>query len=308
MILQAFKFDTLSKIPEFIDFKAQLHNSIQRAITSRQIIRVDLLNANNWNALIGQMQSLDLDGMLISANFPYFSSENVFDNRDHTLVPSFTGIDMVGEIRGKPFPPVNDSLLKIQTCTLLLLAQILKNPGTIEQKVDTKEFSELIDNSELKNLETLSARIVLELQLKLDGKGDPKAIDLLIKESEEIWNGIYEKLKQETFLPSCDFCVEMTFLIEAWNMLSIVAVYENDQAWKTLLTKQFKNVKTLLAIKSSEFENGLSTSIKGLLVSEDNIKKLKGPKVLEFLQRGFEALFANYVSLMDGRLRILKKK
>ena len=63
MTIQAFKFATLSKIPEFIDFKERLDNSLQRAISARQSIRIELLIAQSWSELNQNIATMELESL-----------------------------------------------------------------------------------------------------------------------------------------------------------------------------------------------------------------------------------------------------
>lgn len=73
MIIQAFKFGTYSKIPEFIDFKRQLQLSVQKAVTNRQINRLELLKAGSWTELCSAVRNLDLDTLALDGACPFLS-------------------------------------------------------------------------------------------------------------------------------------------------------------------------------------------------------------------------------------------
>ena len=69
MIVRAFQYSTFSKIPEFIKFRDRLRNSLQRAISLRQILRVEVLR--KWNVdrahLNTYFQTLEADWLESSA-------------------------------------------------------------------------------------------------------------------------------------------------------------------------------------------------------------------------------------------------
>lgn len=71
MILQAFKFGTFSKIPEFIDFKRNLQFSIQRATTHRQLNRVSLLSAHSWIGFIDKVNQIDINSLSLDGKCPF---------------------------------------------------------------------------------------------------------------------------------------------------------------------------------------------------------------------------------------------
>lgn len=68
MIIQAFKFGTFSKIPEFVDFKHQLLFSIQKAITIRQVNRLELLGAFNWKNFLTRVKKIDVSSLFFGKN------------------------------------------------------------------------------------------------------------------------------------------------------------------------------------------------------------------------------------------------
>ena len=73
MILQAFKFGTYSKISEFIDFKRRLHLSVQRAITNRQINRLDLIKSTSWKDFVSTVGMIDVASLSIDDSCPFLS-------------------------------------------------------------------------------------------------------------------------------------------------------------------------------------------------------------------------------------------
>jgi N-terminal acetyltransferase B complex non-catalytic subunit len=73
MIVQAFKFGTFSKIPEFIDFKNQLANSVQRAVTQRQLNRLELLGSNNWSQFCDKVNKIDISTLSLDGSCPFLS-------------------------------------------------------------------------------------------------------------------------------------------------------------------------------------------------------------------------------------------
>jgi N-terminal acetyltransferase B complex non-catalytic subunit len=73
MILQAFKFGTFSKIPEFLDFKRQLDHSVQRAVTNRQIFKATLMSANSLGDTIQKVTEFGLEDLSVDGECPFLS-------------------------------------------------------------------------------------------------------------------------------------------------------------------------------------------------------------------------------------------
>lgn len=59
-LIQAFKFATFSKIPEFVDFRDRVRHSIQRIISTRQIIRAKLFgNFSKFDEFLDFIENID---------------------------------------------------------------------------------------------------------------------------------------------------------------------------------------------------------------------------------------------------------
>jgi hypothetical protein len=105
MIVQAFKFGTFSKIPEFIDFRARLSQSLQKTVT-KSILAVNQVfyTCQTWEQVSGVLASF-VDSEILS-----ITSEaalvKLFDNRDVKVIPEWTGskTSLAEKIRSSPFP------------------------------------------------------------------------------------------------------------------------------------------------------------------------------------------------------------
>ncbi|KAG0255713.1 N-alpha-acetyltransferase 25, NatB auxiliary subunit [Actinomortierella ambigua] len=83
MILQAYKYSTFSKIPEFIEFHTRLENSLQKVIADRELIRLEFLKEEDSVARTVQyLQELEVEQLQFDANF----RETRIDNRDKTVM------------------------------------------------------------------------------------------------------------------------------------------------------------------------------------------------------------------------------
>jgi N-terminal acetyltransferase B complex non-catalytic subunit len=70
MIVKAYSFGSYSKIPEFVEFKKRLEKSIQRAISTRQIFRIELLSIDSWKEFERILASLDIESFSFGGQFP----------------------------------------------------------------------------------------------------------------------------------------------------------------------------------------------------------------------------------------------
>jgi N-terminal acetyltransferase B complex non-catalytic subunit len=76
MILQAFKFGSFSKIPEFIDFKKRLDYSIQRAVAHRQIFRTEILGSTTLAETIQKVTEFSLEDLSLDGHCPFLSNSS----------------------------------------------------------------------------------------------------------------------------------------------------------------------------------------------------------------------------------------
>lgn len=128
MIVNAFKHESYSKIPEFIDFKSQLSNSIQKVIANVQVHRIDLLNSSTWSQLLSFIQSFEVE------SFHWASLDQLYDNRDKSLVPSYVKEEelYLTKLRGKEFPPCSKEPLQLQVWTFVVQHQIQEQKTVID--------------------------------------------------------------------------------------------------------------------------------------------------------------------------------
>jgi hypothetical protein len=161
MILHAFKFGTFSKIPEFIDFKTQLHCSVQKAVSNRQILRAEILGATSYQELMGIIQNFKLEALSIDGSCPFLSMfcliidvESLYDNRDMTLIPKYVVGDdnLFSDIKGKRFPynhhSKSNSWLQLHSFILLLYTQLLGKKSDLKFGVLPTDFDYFLKNAQ----------------------------------------------------------------------------------------------------------------------------------------------------------------
>ncbi|KAJ3083251.1 N-alpha-acetyltransferase 25, NatB auxiliary subunit, partial [Quaeritorhiza haematococci] len=132
MIVQAFNFSTFSKIPEFVEFRDKLRHSIQRAISSRQVVRIEMMQ--RFPGLMDLALYLaGIDESALECDDEVLAK--LSDNRDRTLMVNWRdGIKSVPEhIRGEEVPRGRDRWLRryalIPKLAKALLAAHVQVPG-----------------------------------------------------------------------------------------------------------------------------------------------------------------------------------
>jgi hypothetical protein len=112
MLVQAFGFQTYSKIPEFIEFKHRLTNSVQGAVTRLHRFRSELL----YNC--SSLKDFDLE--LFSA-LSKLSIGQFRDNRDSKVIPQWNETSLLDLLYGYKFPNNQDEFISTYVNTFLAL-------------------------------------------------------------------------------------------------------------------------------------------------------------------------------------------
>ncbi|KAG0240907.1 N-alpha-acetyltransferase 25, NatB auxiliary subunit [Actinomortierella wolfii] len=101
MILQAYKYSTFSKIPEFIEFQSRLENSLQKVIADRELIRLEFMKEDTVTHAVKYLQELDGDQLKFDAEF----RKTRIDNRDTTVMLHWNPKDQPSvEMQTRPAP------------------------------------------------------------------------------------------------------------------------------------------------------------------------------------------------------------
>ncbi|KAI8833206.1 N-acetyltransferase B complex non catalytic subunit-domain-containing protein [Chytridium lagenaria] len=91
MLVQAYNFGTYSKIPEFIEFRDNLKESMQRAIMRRQILSFEFLRRNDYGSV------KDFFAFVDDVDFDYNDEflDSRYDNRDQSIMKSCMNEDVL---------------------------------------------------------------------------------------------------------------------------------------------------------------------------------------------------------------------
>ncbi|KAJ3298905.1 N-alpha-acetyltransferase 25, NatB auxiliary subunit [Borealophlyctis nickersoniae] len=127
MIVQAFKFATFSKIPEFIRFRDRLRNSLQKTVSTLQATRVSLFLIKPDGFADFAEHSLDEDKLLKAASLRNCTS----DNRDKTIMADWnrSGPSVASRLRGEAFPRDRNAWIKIQAIIQLFIKRVFVPVG-----------------------------------------------------------------------------------------------------------------------------------------------------------------------------------
>ncbi|KAJ3268758.1 N-alpha-acetyltransferase 25, NatB auxiliary subunit [Terramyces sp. JEL0728] len=311
MILQAFKFGTFSKIPEFIDFKNRLTFSVQRAITNRQILRLEYLSPSNWLQMQDRMENTNIEDLSPDGTCPYLNLDDLYDNRDTSLVARFTAGNSIflQDVKGETFPldakNPDHYWMKLYTFIPMILSQMFSGKSSHASFNSVTDFDEFLQTNSMTALESLGARILLEFYKS----NETTAVDIS-KISDlhgELNNQLVElqnEINTKSFIPTASFCKSTTLLLEAYNIASIFTVREKDRQWKGELTRQLKALKQTLSKANSKINAEPVTNIKA---NFDDMYSSFGSTntAAELMKRSWMITISGFAGMVDGRLGIL---
>ncbi|KAJ3291311.1 N-alpha-acetyltransferase 25, NatB auxiliary subunit [Rhizoclosmatium sp. JEL0117] len=148
MLIQAHKFGTYSKIPEFRKFQLRLSNSIQQAISIRQVALTTVLSLsvpNKFEELSTFLKGLDDQKFFLSDA----QISALHDNRDRTMDikwkaggKSFFGILAAGE----EFPAPRADWIKIYGCVPLAVRTWIHGKSKAADAVDVDKVLQVLES------------------------------------------------------------------------------------------------------------------------------------------------------------------
>ncbi|KAJ3308763.1 N-alpha-acetyltransferase 25, NatB auxiliary subunit [Boothiomyces sp. JEL0838] len=311
MILQAFKFGTFSKIPEFINFQNRLTSSVQRAITNRQILRIEYLSPSNWLQMEDRIQNTNIEDLSPDGTCPYLNIDELYDNRDTSLVARYTAGDstFLQDLKGEKFPldvkNPEHYWLKLYTFVPMILNQMFSGKNSHGSFNSVADFQDFVAKTSMTSLESLGARILLEFYKVSDEFPlNAGAVASLHAELNDQLVELQNIINSKSFIPASSFCKSMTLLLEAYNIACIFTVREKDRQWKTELTRQLKALKQSLSKANSRFNVESVSSIKsnfdGMYTSLASTTS-----AVELIKRSWIITISGFSGITDGRLGIL---
>ncbi|KAJ3120272.1 hypothetical protein HK098_004706 [Nowakowskiella sp. JEL0407] len=147
MVARAFQYGTYSRVLEFINFSERVSNSVQRALTIRQTVRLELFrrvgNSTSVASVVGKENaggkngSSEVDEYLRIVDLSGLNFEGSSDNRDKTVAIEFTKDRKVlnGISNSGVFPSEKPEWIKQYTLIPKILKQIVV--GGIDDELQT---------------------------------------------------------------------------------------------------------------------------------------------------------------------------
>ncbi|KAJ3043125.1 N-alpha-acetyltransferase 25, NatB auxiliary subunit [Rhizophlyctis rosea] len=149
MIVQAFKFATFSKIPEFLNFHERLGRSLQRAVSKRQLLRVELLRRSVSDGC-EYLRDVDLQTDLKNDE----TEKDFRDNRDRTVIIHWNASkeDLPSILHGEAFPRPRDPWLQVQAIIPQLLNALKQNQDSedLRKRLESVSFAKDSEGTDCK--------------------------------------------------------------------------------------------------------------------------------------------------------------
>ncbi|KAJ3152288.1 N-alpha-acetyltransferase 25, NatB auxiliary subunit [Geranomyces variabilis] len=254
MIVQAFKFGTYSKIPEFIRFRDRLKNSLQYNVSQRQLYRVEILRRFPALDNLGYYLEI-LDENILSYSDDYISK--LSDNRDLTLLANWTSSGQpIGEVvSGTAFPRKRNVWLKLHALIPLILRGMCTEEASLPEEY-MHELKRVIEHGHQQSEDpeqVTAADILLEVagavvaaRTLADTSAFPSAWD------SKTWTGIMDRLngfictvKREVLALSYNQLKRWTLLLEACNYVCIGLACMRDTSEKGKLTEMGPAIESM---------------------------------------------------------------
>ncbi|KAJ3054397.1 N-alpha-acetyltransferase 25, NatB auxiliary subunit [Rhizophlyctis rosea] len=265
MIVQAFKFSTFSKIPEFLKFHDRLGQSLQRAMTNRQTVRVELLR----RSVAGACESLK--GADILADIKTDSSVADFrDNRDRTVLTNWNGSkeDLPSILQGEAFPRPRNQWLRVFALIPHIFDALLRGENAEELRKELAEVAAGKDGADGDCANAECVGHVADAVVNCRGSSDVQLTDAAWETAFNFVEGALERLGEVQPSLLRKHLAELVRSLELCNYLLIGLHCLTGDGTKPAGkgSKQFKNVRLrlqeLLTAFRAKLQDGLTAVTK----------------------------------------------
>lgn len=317
MVIQAYRYGTFSKITEFIIFWEHLEYSIQRLLSSREIVRIEMMrNIKSISELANYL------GNLNSENIPFFDKtpEIIHDNRDKDIM----NFDTLSLQRGKfeifeCFKQASSIFYQIHSLIPLFSKNLMSNDSSdhiLKQLRDLKAASD-IEDKEMKMIDYLEVLFNAAINLKasnIDG------LSALLKEITSIFQltldfsasfgtlDLGEGLYYETFQEIMSYIERLCLCV---NIIGLALYLIPNKIRKTTLkTEIICELSSLLSMKFHDLKAFLTT-LESRLCQDNSILFTSASdnltEVLTLVSSSWKSAIHNYAELIDMKTNLMKE-
>ncbi|GBB94039.1 hypothetical protein RclHR1_02280012 [Rhizophagus clarus] len=206
MIVQAYKYATFSKIQEFIQFRKELDNSLQKILIDREIIRLEFLTMSKDFKNIMEYLEKEIDTSDLNYDDSFCTSR--YDNRDFVVMNNYNSSQSkTVEEDTRVSPKLDNTWLKIFSIVPQIF-KVMHNNNNIDSLIPLIE--ELENSVKLENKEglgiTLEERHIgktvaslgrLYVTFKEVQRGQKESVEKLSKIIDEIISALKDTFTKE---------------------------------------------------------------------------------------------------------------
>ncbi|KAK6096665.1 mitochondrial distribution and morphology [Batrachochytrium dendrobatidis] len=251
-IIQAFKYASFSKIPEFMLFQEKLSKSIQRIHFQHQIIRSEIISKTS------NMSELKEFLLNINPNTLAFEDDKVqhhYDNRDFTVLSEIGGFkkSLASKIMATDFPRTSSPWRKMRSLVVLLLQNMVSNKYS-SAEVATMENQLEVVVATLPDHEAIPAKVILHLSRLSSGRLVDQSEEKGWKEVIDLYTSLTSIiLDSNQFGLSRCFAENMTGVIEASTYIYVALLFSSSNLQSSKMTNRFKTKNDTIASAYAKF-------------------------------------------------------
>jgi hypothetical protein len=238
--------------------------------------------------------------------------DHLSDNRDFSLLARFRDVDtnVFTSLRGRQFPLGANSdgkrWLDIYSFTSLIYMQLLGKPTKYACSVENVQ--DFLVQANLTPVESLPIRVLcVALKRRAEVKVDELELKSYLDELQHITTDIEALLQGKELLFSIELYEKIALLLEAQNAAITLAVVDNMKNWKPLLMKQLKQLRQCTEkAKNSSMQESIQ-QLKQKYITKTLWALPSVLTSLEYVQRGWDYSTSGILSMIDGKINMLKE-
>ncbi|CAG8462303.1 9345_t:CDS:10 [Ambispora gerdemannii] len=238
MIVHAYKYGTYSKVKEFIEFRQELDNSLQRVLSNRESIRLEIIGAaQNTKQITDYFDEMDISDLHYNEKF----CDSLRDNRDFEVMVNFNPVEK---------PPIEE-----MTRSSPKLDDICVDKAADEVSKLVTDLEELVGQKESQSL-TAEEKLLGNIVTKLG------SLYIAIKEGDNHqFSAAIEQLKIALDEAYANVISEVNLLEFSWSNINRLAIFLETTSYAVV---GIKIMQKLLGAKSKksrqrELSNQLQT-------------------------------------------------
>ncbi|CAG8443083.1 820_t:CDS:10 [Ambispora leptoticha] len=257
MIVHAYKYGTYSKVKEFIEFRRELDNSLQRVLSNRESIRLEIIAASqNAKEITDYLNEMDISDLHYNEKF----CESLRDNRDFEVMVNFNPSEKPSiEELTRSSPKLDNIWIKLFTIIPHILKNICFDKAADEISNLVADLEKLVGEKEAPSLtaeEKQLGKIVIKLGFLYIAikEGNLDQISTAIGQFKLVLDEAYANVISEVKL-----------LEFSWSVINRLAIFLEITSYTVIGIKTMKKLLGTKGKKSGQRE--LSNTLQTVNVS-----------------------------------------